>query len=223
MLEELCAALAEASERPGTRAVLLRGAGNSFTSGFDLAESLDLEASLRQGDLLVKAQLLLAEMDKVCIAVAHGYALAGGGALIAACDYAVASEDAKFGYPVLKVGIVPTPGMPFLRHELKDRDFRELVLGGEIWDASRAAQAGLVNKVVPTLEDAIAEAHRFAGLVVAGSPVAVAATKAYANSLSRKALRAELEEALTMFEQVRRGDEAAEGLRAFSEKRPPLW
>jgi methylglutaconyl-CoA hydratase len=223
LLEELCAALTDAAAEPKVRVVILKGEGSSFTSGFDLAESLELDSSLKQAELLVKAQLLLAEMDKVCIAVAHGFALAGGGALIAACDYAVASEDAKFGYPVLKLGIVPTPGMPFLRHELKDRDFRDLVLGGELWDAVRSERAGLVNKVVATFELALAEAHRYAGLILASSPVAVAETKRHCNYLERKGLRVELEEALSVFRRVRQGSEAQKGLLAFAEKRTVDW
>ncbi len=223
MLEELCAALGSAAEDPSLRVVILRGSGSDFSSGFDLAEGQDLESSLRHGELLVEAQMLLAESSQVCIAAADGYALAGGGALIASCDYAVASEDAKFGYPVLKVGIVPTPGMPFLRHELRERDFRALVLGGELMTGAQAFKIGLVNKVVDNAEEAMAEAHRFAALILQSSPRAVAETKKFASALTRGRLRAEMDEALEIYKSVRRGAEAAEGLRAFGEKRPPVW
>lgn len=223
MLEELCAGLEAAARDESLRVVLLRGAGTDFSSGFDLAEGQDLESSLRHGELLVRAQMLLAESPQVCIAAAYGYALAGGGALIASCDYAVASGDAKFGYPVLKVGIVPTPGMPFLRHELRERDFRELVLGGELMSGARAAEIGLVNKVVATADEAVGEARRFASLILQSSPRAVAETKRFASALTRGQLRAEMEEALEIYKSVRRGSEAAEGLKAFVEKRAPNW
>lgn len=223
MLEELCAALRGAAQDTSMRVVILRGAGSDFSSGFDLIEGQDLEFSLRHGELLVEAQMLLAESPQVCIAAAYGYALAGGGALIASCDYAVASEDAKFGYPVLKVGIVPTPGMPFLRHELRERDFKALVLGGELVSGARAFEVGLVNKVVANAEEAMAEAQRFAGLILQSSPRAVAETKKFASALTRGGLGPEMEEALEIYRSVRRGAEAAEGLKAFAEKRAPTW
>jgi methylglutaconyl-CoA hydratase len=223
LLEELCAALDNAGRDASTRVVILRGSASSFSSGFDLAESQDEGASIRQAELLVKVQLLLAESDKICIAVAHGYALAGGGALIAACDFAFAAADAQFGYPVLRVGVVPTPGMPFLRHELNDRDFRALVLGGELWNAERAHAAGLVNSVFETVEEAYAEALRVAALILASSPAATTATKGFANEATRKNLRQELSDALEVFIRTRKGEEAREGLSAFLEKRKPNW
>jgi enoyl-CoA hydratase/carnithine racemase len=165
----------------------------------------------------------LAEAPQISVAVASGYALAGGGALIASCDYAVCSEDAKFGYPVLKVGIVPTPGMPFLRSEMRERDFRSLIFGGEMWDGRRAYEAGLVNAVLATPEEAMGEAERFIGLLLAASPAAVAETKRFSNALTRANLRAEMQQALESYKSIRRGPQATEGLRAFAEKRTAVW
>ncbi len=130
LLESLNHALATADA--SVRVVTLRGAGTDFSSGFDLAEGADVETSVRHGELLVQAQMRLAEMPAVCVAMVDGFALAGGGALIAACDWVVATEAAKFGYPVLKVGIVPTPGVPFLRRQISDRALRELVFSGDL-------------------------------------------------------------------------------------------
>ena len=223
MLEELISALESAARDTSVRALILRGAGGDFSSGFDLIEGQNVDTSLRHGELLCRAQMLLAEAPQVTIAAVSGYALAGGGALIASCDYAVAAADAKFGYPVLKVGIVPTPGMPFLRHELSDRDFRTLVLSGELWDGTKAGDVGLVNRVVGSIEEAMAEANRFAELILASSPTAVAATKKFANVLTRGDLRKEMDDALQIYREVRRGSEAQEGLAAFAEKRKPIW
>ena len=88
---------------------------------------------------------------------------------------------------------------------------------------AQAREAGLVNKCVATAEDAIAEAKRFAGLILQSSPTAVAATKKFANALTREGLRREMSEALALYKTVRRGNEAAEGLKAFAEKRAPSW
>lgn len=224
LLEELCAALDAAAREASVRAIILRGAGSAFSSGFDLAEAQDLDASLRHGELLVRAQLLLADAaTPVTIAAVHGFCLAGGGALVAACDYAVCSADAQFGYPVLKSGLVPTPGMPFLRHELRERDFRALVFGGDLVDGKRAAEIGLVNKAFATREDALADADRFARQILAASPTALATTKLFAAELTRGTLKDEMAEALDAYRTMRRNPEAAEGLRAFAEKRPPSW
>jgi methylglutaconyl-CoA hydratase len=223
MLEELCAAIDAATLDPAARVLILHGAGDAFSTGFDLSEAQDLTASLRHAELLVRAQLHLAESPLVCIAVVHGFALAGGGAIVAACDYAVAARDARFGYPVLKSGLVPTPGMPFLRHELKDRDLRALVLGGELVDGIRAHEMGMISRTADDAASAMKEARRFAALVLAGSPQAVVATKKFANINQRRDLRAELEDALHAYNVVRRGPESAEGLRAFAEKRKPSW
>jgi len=223
MLEAFCEALEKTTKDQTVRVIILRGAGNDFSSGFDLKEGQDLESSLRHGELLCRAQLLLADAPQVTVAAVAGYALAGGGAIIATCDYAICTEDAKFGYPVLKVGIVPTPGMPFLRHELSDRNFRTLVLSGELMDGAWALQAGLVNKTVETIDDAMAEAQRFANTILQSSPAAVLATKRFANHLTREHLHKEMQEALTIYKDIRRGPQAAEGLKAFAEKRSPKW
>ena len=223
MLEAFCQALEKTTQDQSIRVIILRGAGTDFSSGFDLKEGQDLDSSLRHGELLCRAQLLLADAPQVTVAAVGGYALAGGGALIASCDYAICTEDAKFGYPVLKVGIVPTPGMPFLRHELKDRDFRTLVLGGEFISGEWALQAGLVNKMVAAIDDAIAEAQAFANRILASSPAAVLATKRFANVLTREDLHKEMQEALTIYKDIRRNPQAAEGLKAFAEKRAPNW
>lgn len=223
MLEELCQALERTTNDHSIRAIILKGAGIDFSSGFDLAEGQDLDKSLLHGELLCKAQLLLAFAPQLTIAFAAGYALAGGGALIASCDYAICLEDSRFGYPVLRLGIVPTPGMPFLARELSDRDFRALVLGGETWTGKQAGAAGLVNSVVGSVDEGIAEAYRIAGQVLGTSPDAFAATKKYANDIMRAELRREMEDALKVYQELRRGPQAAEGMRAFAEKRNPDW
>jgi enoyl-CoA hydratase/carnithine racemase len=223
MLQELCAALENIAKDSSVRSLILRGAGIDFSSGFDLTEGQEVETSLQHGELLCRAMLLLAEAPQFTIAMVAGYALAGGGALVAACDYAICLEDARFGYPVLKVGIVPTPGMPFLRHELKDRDFHALVLTGEMIEGKRAYEIGLVNQLVKSVDEAMEEAYRLAARIVESSPAAVAATKKFANALNRGNLRKEMDDALEVYKEIRRGPEAAEGMKAFAEKRPPVW
>lgn len=205
------------------RVVTLRGAGTDFSSGFDLAEGADVETSVRHGELLVQAQMRLAEMPAVCVAMVDGFALAGGGALIAACDWVVATEAAKFGYPVLKVGIVPTPGVPFLRRQISDRALRELVFSGDLHSGSWAFEAGLVSALAPTQEDAISQRDTFIAKVLAGSPDAVTTSKRFFFETTGRGLAEEMDAALAAYSAVRRGAQSSEGLRAFLEKRPPVW
>src|SRR5690349_19691165 len=94
MLEAFCEALEKTIKDNTTRVIIIRGTGSDFSSGFDLKEGQDLDTSLRHGELLCRAQLLLADAPQVTVAAVGGYALAGGGALIASCDYAICTEDA---------------------------------------------------------------------------------------------------------------------------------
>lgn len=223
LLEALNQALSEATEDGSVRIVTLRGSGADFSSGFDLAEGADVEVSVRHGELLVRAQMQLARMTAVCVAMVDGFALAGGGALVAACDWVVATESAKFGYPVLKVGIVPTPGVPFLRRQISDRALRELVFSGELHSGTWAFESGLSSALAATQEDALAQRDAFIAKVLAGSPDAVSTSKRFFFETSGRGLQEEMEAALVAYAQVRRGAQSSEGLRAFLEKRSPVW
>jgi methylglutaconyl-CoA hydratase len=157
LVEELkdTLALAEADDR--IRVVALAGDGPDFCAGADLDE---LQETIREGPLASLAEaesqgdlfILLRRLEKPIVAVVQGRALAGGCGLATACDLVVASADARFGYPEVKLGFVPAMVMAMLRRAVGEKRAFEMVTTGAIIDAQTAADFGLVNRVFPSGE-----------------------------------------------------------------------
>src|SRR5207247_7549746 len=106
----------------------------------------------------------------------RGAGVAGGGAVMLACDVSIAAEGTKIGYPEVRRGLVAGLVMTFLRRQVGERNMRELLLGSELIDADRAKEIGLVNRVVAQ-DDLMTEAQKFAQSVLQGAPGALAQTK----------------------------------------------
>jgi methylglutaconyl-CoA hydratase len=158
------------------------------------------------------------------IAAVHGHAMAGGAGLMAACDLAVAAAGTKVGYPEVRRGLVPALVSTLLRHQVGDRRLRELFLTAEPITAERGLELGLINRVVAgdanrVLDEAIA----LATSVAQGAPGALTATKALLAQLRGSSIDQDLQRALVFHEHARTGNEAAEGIAAFLDKRPPKW
>src|SRR6201988_372965 len=164
LLTELIAAIKMASDQPEERVLILRGAGAAFCTGLDLKEAADQTKAHATAELVAKALVTLSETRLVTIAAVHGAAVAGGAGIMSACDYVVAAEKTKIGYPEVRRGLVAGLVMTFLRRQIGERDLRELVLGGELIDAQRAREIGLVNRVVPR-DEVMNEAQKFADSV----------------------------------------------------------
>ena len=142
---------------------------------------------------------------------------------MSACDYVVAAAKTKIGYPEVRRGLVAGLVMTFLRRQLRERDIRELLFGSELIDAERAREIGLVNRVVANESDAMAEAERFAELVLQGAPGAMVQTKRLIEEFYGRAVTTDIELALKHHMQARTSAEAREGIAAFNEKRSPKW
>jgi len=150
-MEELTAALEEAGRDERIAVVLLSGAGRAFCAGADLSEFVGKspnEKLLKNFTTLMRAF----RTGKPIIAAVNGLALGGGLGLVAACDLAIASEEAKFGLPEINVGLFPLMIMPHLLKHLSKKKFFELAFTGRIINAQEAQQLGLVNRVVPAKE-----------------------------------------------------------------------
>jgi methylglutaconyl-CoA hydratase len=158
----------------------------------------------------------------VTIAAVHGAAVAGGAGIMSACDFVVAAEKTKIGYPEVRRGLVAGLVMTFLRRQVGERNMRELVLGGELIDAERAREIGLVNRVVAPGQ-LINEAQKFADSVLQGAPNAVAQTKRLIEELWSTSVKEDVDLALKHHVQARESAEAREGIAAFNDKRPPNW
>ncbi len=223
LLEQLIEAVAAAESDPAQRILLIRGAGPVFCAGLDLDEAADATRGHRSAELVAKALLALSGTRLVTIAVVHGAAIAGGAGLMSACDLAVAVADTRIGYPETRRGLVAGLVMTFLRRQVRERDAREILLMGEIFSAERAREFGLVNRVVPTADAALGEARKMAEAVRLGAPRAVSRTKELLGELWHRPVKEDLERALKAHLEARGSIEAAEGIAAYREKRPPKW
>jgi len=153
----------------------------------------------------------------------QGAAIAGGAGLMSACDLAVATRDAKFGYPEVRRGLVPALIMTFLRRQLPERDAREILLLGKLFDAPHAHAIGLINRVVPDEAALETEVRVMVSSLLQGAPGALAETKKLLAELWPVPVTDDLERARASHLAARNSAEAREGVAAFNEKRAPRW
>jgi len=222
LLNELIAAIRVASDEPRERVLILRGAGAAFCTGLDLKEAADLKKAQMTAELVAKTLITLAETRLVPIAAVHGAAVAGGAGIMSACDFVVAAEKTKIGYPEVRRGLVAGLVMIFLRRQVGERNMRELVLGGELIDAERAREIGLVNRVVAP-DQLMIEAQKFADSVLQGAPNAIVQTKRLIEELWSTSVKEDVDLALKHHMRARESAEAREGIAAFNERRKPDW
>jgi methylglutaconyl-CoA hydratase len=222
LMTELTSAIEEAAADPKQRILLLRGAGKAFCTGLDLEAAADGSKAHATAEMVARMLLALAETRLVTIATVHGAAVAGGAGLMSACDFVIAAERTKIGYPEVRRGLVAGIVMTFLRRQLRERDLRELLLASELIEAERAREIGLVNLVVPAseLENA---AQRIAASVLQGAPGAISNSKRLMEELWSTPVKQDIALALRHHMEARESDEAREGIAAFNEKRPPNW
>src|SRR5256885_2454375 len=176
LLSELVAAIKIASDQPQERVIILRGAGAAFCTGLDLKEAADHTKAHATAEMVANTLVAISQTRLITVAAVHGAAVAGGAGIMSACDFVVAAQGTKIGYPEVRRGLVAGLVMTFLRRQVGERNMRELVLGGELIDAERAHAIGLVNRVVAPCQ-LLNEAQKFADSVLQGAPNAVAQTK----------------------------------------------
>jgi methylglutaconyl-CoA hydratase len=221
LMNELAAAVENAAADPAQRIVILKGAGKAFCTGLDLVEAVKHDPH-ETAESVARLLLVLAETRLVTIAMVHGAAVAGGAGVMSACDFVIASDHTKLGYPEVRRGLVAGLVMTFLRRQLRERDLRELLLASELIGAQRACEIGLVNRVVP-VADLESEVQKTVASVLQGAPGALANSKRLMEELWSTSVREDIELALRHHMDARESAEAAEGIAAFNEKRPPNW
>lgn len=222
LLTELTDALNAADADPKKRVLVLRGAGKAFCAGLDLQETTVTERAHRSAEMVAKTLLAISQTRLITIAQVHGAAVAGGAGLMSACDFVVVAERTKIGYPETKRGLVAGLVLTFLRRQLRERDIRELLFTGELIEAGRAKEIGLVTRVVPPneLEN---ETEKLVSAILEGAPNALARTKRLIEELWSSSVQEDLDHALRYHMEARESAEAKEGIAAFLEKRPPNW
>jgi enoyl-CoA hydratase/carnithine racemase len=203
--------------------VVLTGTGNIFCAGADLAQ-----VARGEGDKLLNRPggfggLAFADRQKPWIAAVNGAALAGGTELALSCDLIVAAENAYFGLPEVRLGLIAAAGgVHRLMRALPRARAMELIATGGKLSAGDALVAGLVNRVVP--QDAcVGEAIKLASEICENAPVSVRESLSIARRAYDLDDRALADLAMSARERLRRTDDYAEGPRAFLEKRAPQW
>jgi methylglutaconyl-CoA hydratase len=227
MIAELTEAAARMGRDPAVRVVVLTGAGESFCAGGDLGwmrEQMAADAATRAAEARRLAEMLSAlnTLPKPLIGRVQGQAFGGGVGMISVCDVAVAAEGARFGLTETRLGLIPATIGPYVAARMGEAMARRVFMSARRFDAAEALRLGLVAAAVPAADlDAAVEAEVAPYLAVA--PGAVAEAKRLLRRLGPaidEAVMAETIEAL-----VRRWEspEAAEGIAAFFERRPPSW
>jgi enoyl-CoA hydratase len=203
------------------RAGVLTGAGGTFSSGMDLKAFLNGEVPSFPGRGL--CGITQTPPRKPLVGAAEGWALAGGFELLLACDLVVAGASARFGVPEVKRGLVAAAGGALLLAQRVPRALAlEMLLTGDPVDAARAAEIGLVNRVVADGQ-AVAAAIELAERIAANGPLALIATKQIAYGGGDWPAEQRWEQMAALMAPVFVSEDAREGARAFAEKRPPQW
>src|ERR1700745_324506 len=172
LLSELNAAIKNASDQRQERVIILRGAGAAFCTGLDLKEAADQTKAHATAEMVANTLITVSQTRLITIAAVHGAAVAGGAGIMSACDFVVAAQRTKIGYPEVRRGLVAGLVMTFLRRQLGERNMRELLFSGELIEAARANAIGLVNRVVAP-DHVMSEAKKFASSVLQGAPGAL--------------------------------------------------
>jgi crotonobetainyl-CoA hydratase len=226
--QALFRAFKQLNDDPALRVGILTGTGRFFSAGWDLAGATQgeaIDADHGPGGFAGLTEFF--SLQKPVIAAVNGLAMGGGFELALAADLIVASDTAEFALPEVKLGMVAdSGGVLRLPRRLPRAIALEMLLTGRRMGALEAARWGLVNRVV--VPDALLEtAQALAQEMVLAAPLALAAVKELVNATEGQTIEAAyttLRKAdLPHYRAMLRSDDAAEGPRAFSEKRPPRW
>ena len=220
LMDELGAALLALDADDGIGAIVVTGSPKAFAAGADIAAMKDLSfRDVHRGDYITRNWETIRRVRKPVIAAVAGYALGGGNELAMACDIVIAADNAKFGQPEIKLGIIPgAGGTQRLPRAVGKAKAMDLVLTGRMMDAQEAERAGLVSRVVAA-DKVVEEALAMAGVIASYSLASVMMAKesivrAYEMPLSEGILFER-----RLFHALFATEDQKEGMAAFLEKR----
>jgi enoyl-CoA hydratase/carnithine racemase len=224
LMLELIACFEQIGRTPEIRAVILAAAGKAFCSGHDLSEMTHRSITdyRRVFDVCTELMARIQSIPQPVIAQVQGVATAAGCQLAATCDLVVASTEAQFATPGVKIGLFCTTPMVALTRAIGRKRAMEMLLTGRMVDATAAADWGLVNRVVAPAE-LESETRRLAGEIAAASPLTIAIGKQAFYSqidLDQSKAYAYAKEVMSMNALA---EDAHEGITAFLEKRQACW
>jgi enoyl-CoA hydratase len=226
VLEDLIAAFAAFEADAGQRCAVLTGSGEkAFAAGADIKEMAEKSAAdfFAQDFFARWTSHVVKATRKPWIAAVNGFALGGGCELAMMADFIIASENAKFGQPEVKLGVAPgMGGSQRLTRAIGKAKAMEMCLTGRMMDAHEAERAGLVARVVP-LADLLAEAIKTAEAIAAMPPLAAIANKELVNAAFETTLDQGIAFERRVFQVLTATEDKAEGMAAFIEKRAGVF
>jgi enoyl-CoA hydratase/carnithine racemase len=224
LMLQLIRCLDEFGADPGIRAIILASTGKAFSAGHDLSEMVGrtIDDYRRIFDVCTELMTRIQSIPQPVIAQVQGIATAAGCQLVATCDLAIASGQATFATPGVRIGLFCSTPMVALSRAVGRKRALEMLLTGKLVDAATAAEWGLVNRVVPA-EELETETRRLASQIAQASSFTVGLGKQayYAQiDLDQPKAYAYAKEVMTMNALAH---DAQEGISAFLEKRPACW
>lgn len=228
MVNELKVAFQHAEQSPEAKVIVLKANGKAFCAGADLdylkqLQQFSLQENLADSNHLMELFLMIYRSPKVVIAQIQGSAIAGGAGLATVCDFAFTVPEAKFGYTEVRIGFIPAIVMIFLIRKCGELRAKELLLSGNIIDATTAVAYNMINKIVPTeeIEDHVSE---FAALLCKqNSASSMQVTKKMMGDLQSFPVAEALKFASKMNAHARGTEDCQRGIAAFLNKEKIEW
>lgn len=227
-VQEIKQALTSLEENSNVKVIVMKGEGQAFCAGADLAYIQQLQNNTYEENLADSLNLKdlfeqIYHLSKVVIAQVNGHALAGGCGLATVCDFAFSVPEAKFGYTEVRIGFIPAIVKVFLLRKIGEMKSKELLLSGELVDALKAKEYGLINEVISA--DAIhAYVREYAEMLINKNS---AQSMTYTKQMIAKVQSMELNEALQyaaeMNAKARGSEDCKRGIAAFLNKEAIIW
>lgn len=226
MMRELTSVFEATALARDIRVVVLRGAGGHFCAGGDLGSMRDIpkedgpdpvgRAYRRMGEALAALNAL----PQAVVAVVEGSCVGGGLGMACASDYVIAAADAKFGMPEARAGFIPSQILPTVVRRIGEGQARRLAVVARVIDGLEAQRIGVVHEVTDDVETALA---RTLDHLKWAEPAAVGEIKRLIDLIHTGSTEDALDAAASAISRLLASPEAAEGIAAFKEKRPPAW
>ena len=220
--------IADAYLDSNTRAVILKGEGKAFCSGADLAYIQQLqknkyEENLADSNHLKELYQLIYSGDKPVIAAVNGHAIAGGAGLVSVCDFALSIPEAKFGFTEVRIGFIPALVSIFLVRKIGESKAREILLRGDLFQADRAMEIGMIHEIHPA-EGLDKAAEELASMLAeSNSGESMKTTKKLLSEASDIGLHKALDLAAQFNARSRESEDCKKGIAAFLNKESPKW
>lgn len=228
LINDLTNVFSKEAQDDDVRAIIIKGSGKVFSAGGDL-NWMKKSVSFSKNEILKDAQIFsnlletINTFPKPVIGRVHGAAIGGGMGLVSVCDYVIALKETQFGFPEVKLGLIPATISPFVFAKLGESQSRALFILGNNFSAEKAREIGFVHQVVDSLEKLNEATTQVIQNITANSPQAMKSAKKFIEDLKGKPRKDQNALACQVLVDTRTTDEAKEGMLAFLEKRKPKW